>query len=602
MGLIVRCRVGVSMAHMTLTESRPAEYPALISAAALLQACASAPPHGHAAHQHTTAQTPEQAARFLLQAQFSASDAEVATVQTLGYRTWLEQQFAASIGPTGWDWLNARGYAEVHADTRYFDRSYPGDYMVWNQLITAPDPVRKRLALALSEFFVVSLNGLDIAWRSHAMAHYWDILCAHALGNYRTLLEAVTLHPAMGQYLNTRGNQKENPTTGRVPDENYAREVLQLFSIGLYQLNPDGSEQRDAHGQRIETYSQSDISNLARVFTGYEFDQSANVVTELTESKRKRKVGNMAYAQRPMVLVANRHSELEVRFLGSTLPAKTPGPQALQHALDTIFNHPNVGPFFARQMIQRLVTSNPSAAYVARVAAAFSDNGEGVRGDLRAVFSAVLLDDEARAPDGLHQPGFGKVREPMLRLVQWGRTFGLTSAHGSWKMGDLSNPGTQLGQSPLRAPSVFNYFRPGYVPPSTALVPVRAVAPEFQIVSETSVAGYLNFMMGVIRRGIRVNDPDLPHNVPGSKNPKNGFDLQARYDKELELTFSAPALMGRLNLLLCAGQLSVATMGTLTRALEATPLAPNASRDSRLDRVASAVLMVMASAEYLVQK
>jgi len=131
---------------------------------------------------------------------------------------------------------------------------------------------------------------------------------------------------------------------------------------------------------------------------------------------------------------------------------------------------------------------------------------------------------------------------------------------------------------------------------------VRAVAPEFQIVSETSVAGYLNFMTGVIRRGIRVNDPDLPQNVPGSKNPKNGFDLQARYDRELELAFSAPALMGRLNLLLCAGQLSVATMGTLTGALEATPLAASASRDSRLDRVASAVLMVMASPEYLVQK
>nr|WP_326532591.1 DUF1800 domain-containing protein [Rhodoferax sp.] len=590
------------MNHMSPTDTRQAEYLALLSAAALLQACASVPQPGGAAHAHTTAQTPEQAARFLLQAQFSASDAEIASVQSLGYRPWLEQQFAAPAGPTGWEWLDARGYGEIHVDTHFFDRSYPGDYMIWNQLMTAPDPVRKRIALALSEFFVVSLNGLDIAWRSHTMAHYWDTLCAHAFGNYRNLLEAVTLHPAMGQYLNTRGNQKENPATARLPDENYAREVLQLFSIGLYQLNPDGSEQRDAQGNRLETYTQSDISNLARVFTGYEFDQNANVVTELTESKRKRKVGNRIYAQRPMVLVSNRHSELEVRFLGSTIPAKTSGMQALKQALDTIFNHPNVGPFFARQMIQRLVTSNPSTAYVARVAAAFADNGAGVRGDLKAVFSAVLLDDEARGPEGLHHSSFGKVREPMLRLVQWGRTFGLASAHGSWKIGDLSNPATQLGQSPLRSPSVFNYFRPGYVPPSTALVPVRAVAPEFQIVSETSVAGYLNFMTGVIRRGIRVNDPDLPQNVPGSKNPKNGFDLQARYDRELELAFSAPALMGRLNLLLCAGQLSVATMGTLTGALEATPLAASASRDSRLDRVASAVLMVMASPEYLVQK
>jgi hypothetical protein len=190
----------------------------------------------------------------------------------------------------------------------------------------------------------------------------------------------------------------------------------------------------------------------------------------------------------------------------------------------------------------------------------------------------------------------------MLRLVQWGRTFGLASALGSWKMGDLSNPATQLGQSPLRAPTVFNYFRPGYVPPSTALVPLRAVAPEFQIVSETSVAGYLNFMMGAIRRGIRVNDPELPQNVPGPRTNERSFDLQARYDKELPLAFSSPELIGRLNLLLCAGQLSMATKATLIHALDATALAANASLDSRLDRVASAVLMVMASAEYLVQK
>jgi uncharacterized protein (DUF1800 family) len=567
-GLIVRCHDGVSISHMNLRDTR----------------------------------TPEQAARFLLHAQFSASDAEVAEVQAAGYRPWLEQQFALPLGQTGWDWLNARGYAEIHVDTHYFDRSYPGDYMIWNQLMTAPDPVRKRMALALSEFFVVSLNGLNIPWRSHAIAHYWDTLCAHALGNYRSLLEAVTLHPAMGHYLNTRGNQKENASTGRLPDENYAREILQLFSIGLYQLNPDGTEQRDVHGNAIESYSQADITNLARVFTGYEFDQSANVVTELTESKRNRKVGNMAYAQRPMVLVPNRHSELEVCFLGTNIAEKTPAPQALQQALDTIFNHPNVGPFFARQMIQRLVTSNPTAAYVARVAAAFADNGSGARGDLKAVFSAVLLDDEARSSNGLHQSSFGKIREPMLRLVQWGRTFGLASALGSWKMGDLSNPATQLGQSPLRAPTVFNYFRPGYVPPSTALVPLRAVAPEFQIVSETSVAGYLNFMMGAIRRGIRVNDPELPQNVPGPRTNERSFDLQARYDKELPLAFSSPELIGRLNLLLCAGQLSMATKATLIHALDATALAANASLDSRLDRVASAVLMVMASAEYLVQK
>ena len=575
---------------------------AALAAAALLSACATVPPTGQrAAYQYPSATTPEAAARFLLQAQFSASDAEVAAVMAQGFEPWLRQQFAAPAGQSGCAWLDVRGYGQANKDTHYFDHSYPGDYMVWNQLMTRPDAVRVRLALALSEFFVVSLGGLDMGWRSHAMAHYWDTLCQHALGNFRALLEAVTLHPAMGQYLNTRGSQKENPATGRQPDENYAREVLQLFSIGLYQLSPDGSERRDAQGRRIETYQQSDIVNLARVFTGYDFDQSANVVTDLGDAKH-RKVGNAAYTQRPMAFHADRHSLLEVRFLGTTIPANTPGPQALRQALDTIFHHPNVGPFFARQMIQRLVTSNPRPAYVARVAAAFANNGQGVRGDLAAVFAAVLLDDEARAPAGLMQNDFGRLREPMLRLVQWGRSFGLQSAQGSWKIGDLSNPATQLGQSPLRSPSVFNYFRPGYVPPSTALARRQSQAPEFQLVHESSVAGYLNFMTGVIRRGLYVNDPDRPDNVPGSKNPLNGFDLQARYTQELALVGDAPALMRRLNRVLCAGQLSIATLSTMTRALEATPLTAASSAEARLNRVAGAVLMVMACPEYLVQK
>lgn len=550
---------------------------------------------------------PEQAARFLLQAQFSASDDDINAVMQAGFANWLSAQLVRPQGPLGWDWLRARGYDEIAHETAFFNRPYPADFMIWNQLFTAPDPVRKRMALALSEFFVVSLNGLNMPWRSFAIAHYWDTLCTHALGNYRELLQAISLHPAMGEYLSTRGNQKENPATGRLPDENYAREILQLFSIGLYQLHADGTEQRDANGNRIETYTQNDISNLARVFTGYEFDQSANVVTELpeTEDKRPRKVGNTAYIQRPMRLIANRHSDLEVNFLGTTIPARTPGAAALRLALDTIFRHPNVGSFFGKQMIQRLVTSTPSPAYVARVAAAFADNGQGVRGDLKAVFAAVLLDEEARADAGLLDKGFGKLREPMLRFVQWGRSFGLTSEWGSWKIGDLSNPATQLGQSPLRAPSVFNYFRPGYVPPSSALAVSRTPAPEFQLVSETSVAGYLNFMAGVIRRGIFVKDPDLaynPPNVPSSQSPFKGFDLQARYEKELALVLDVPALVNRLNLILCAGQLSMPTLETITQALLATPLDAQSDTEACMNRVASAVLLVMACPEYLVQK
>ena len=194
---------------------------------------------------HPVATTDREAARFLLQAQFSASTAEIATLRATSFTDWLDTQFATGMGQTGWDWLNQRGYADISSDTSYYDNTYPADSMIWNQLMTSTDGVRKRVALALSEICVVSLSGLDFSWRSHAMAHYWDQLAANAFGNYRKLLEDVTLNPAMGYYLNTRGNQKENAATGRLPDENYAREVMQLMSIGLAALNPDGTVRRD---------------------------------------------------------------------------------------------------------------------------------------------------------------------------------------------------------------------------------------------------------------------------------------------------------------------------------------------------------------------
>jgi uncharacterized protein (DUF1800 family) len=443
----------------------------------------------------------------------------------------------------------------------------------------------------------VSLSGLNFSWRSHALAAWWDMLSSNAFGNFRTLLEDVTLNPAMGYYLNTKGNLKENTATGRQPDENYAREVMQLFTLGLHQLNLDGTEKKDAQGNKLESYTQADVTNLARVFTGYDFDMSQNVNT--FDALLNRNIPNTSAARLPMALTASRHSTLAATFLGATVPANTGAAAALQIGLDTLFNHPNVGPFFGRQMIQRLVTSNPSPAYVGRVAVAFNNNGAGVRGDLQAVWSAILLDEEARSPAGLTQSTFGRLREPMLRLVQWGRTFGIGSALGSWKIGDLSNPATQLGQSPLRSPSVFNFFRPGYVPPSTALVASQSVAPEFQIVNESSVGGYLNYMQGVIRNGIHVNAPDQPNS---GSNASNGYDITAAYTGELALVSDAAALVRRLSLLLCAGQLAASTQALIVDALNATPVTAASTDSIKRNRVAAAVLMVMASAEYLVQK
>ena len=592
-------------------ETHPTTLAAALAASALLSACgggggggtAPAPTGSNGStnpvgERNFPAPTgDEDAARFLLQAQFSASDADISAVRAKGYANWLTEQFAAPASQTGFDWLNVRGYATISSATTFYDSSYPGDYMIWNQLMTSGDAVRKRIALALSEFFVVSLTGLDFPWRSHAIAAWWDMLVANAFGNYRKLLEDVTLNPAMGWYLNTKGNLKENTATGRAPDENYGREVMQLFTIGLYQLNLDGTERRDGNGNKVESYSQSDITNIARVFTGWDFDATQNKPT--VEPVSGRTIPSTDFTRLPMRLTPANHSTLAASFLGATVAANTDGVTALRTALDTLFNHPNVGPFFGKQMIQRLVTSNPSPAYVARVAAAFNNNGAGVRGDLQAVFAAVLLDDEARGPAGLTQSGFGKLREPMLRLVQWGRSFGINSARGSWKIGDQSNPATQLGQSPLRSPSVFNFFRPGYVPPSTALSATQTPAPEFQLVNESSVGGYLNAVQGVIRNGIFVNAPDLPQ---GASNSTNGFDITASYAAELALVLDPAALVRRLNLLLCAGQMSAANQSLIVNALSATALTATSTDSAKLNRVAAAVLLVMASADYLVQK
>ena len=582
---------------------------ASLAAAALLAACGGGGGDAGSAgalnaagtavsiYAYTVPASDEDAARFLAQAQFSASDADIAALRSKGYAPWLIAQMAAPATQTGFDWLNARGYNGIDNATRYFDRTYPGDYMLWMQLMTSADATRKRVALALSEFFVVSLSSLNIDWRSHGIAAWWDLLVANAFGNYRTLLEGVTLNAAMGSFLNTKGNSKENAATGRAPDENYGREVMQLFSLGLYQLNVDGSEKRDSSGNKIETYTQSDVTGIARVFTGWDFDQTQNVTT--LEPVSNRTLPNTQFARLPMRLTASNHTTLASTFLGTTIAANTDGVSALKTALDTLFNHPNVGPFFGRQMIQRLVTSNPSAAYVGRVASAFNNNGAGVRGDLAAVFAAVLLDDDARGPAGLSQSGFGKLREPMVRFVQWGRTFGISSARGSWKIDDLSDPATRLGQSPLHSPSVFNFFRPGYVPPSTALSASQTPAPEFQLVNESSVGGYLNYMQGVIRSGVYVNAPDLPNST---SNSNNGFDITAAYTAELALVLDANALVNRVNLLLCAGQLSPASQSLIVTALNATPLTATSSDSARRDRVAAAVLLVMASAEYLIQK
>jgi uncharacterized protein (DUF1800 family) len=561
----------------------------------------------------------DEAARFLQQSQFASTPTDISGVRGTSFAGYLQQQFNKPVNQTGWDWLESRGYGADAAVTKNVYNSTIADCMVWRDLFSAPDAMRKRMALALSEFFVVSLSSMEIDWRGYTITAYWDVLNKHAFGNFRNLLEDITLNPAMGYYLNTKGNQKEDGK-GRLPDENYAREVMQLFTIGLYELNLDGSVKTDGTGKKLESYDSDDVSQLARVFTGYDFDSAYRGKVPFVENGvEKYKVYNREYARQPMKLDATKHSTLEVKFLNATIAANTPGAAALKTALDALFNHPNVGPFFGRQMIQRLVTSDPSPAYVARVASAFNNNGAGVRGDMRAVWTAILLDDEARGAASLTDAKFGKLREPMIRLTQWARSFGVTSKANSWKIFDLSDTSYSLGQSPLHAPSVFNYFRPGYVPPGTTLATNNATAPEFQIVNETTVGIYVNFMQYTIREGLYTFDPDTPEitYVKGGRT-----DVVPDYTSLLALINNSTitdaealrvsqSLVARLNLVLTAGQLGASSVTAITNALQAAMLqsgkritnANTTAMDGlRRDLVSAAILMIMASSDYLVQK
>ena len=442
----------------------------------------------------------------------------------------------------------------------------------WRQAITGPDPLRQRVAYALSQILVTSAADAALQTAPHTLASYLDTLSIHAFGSYRDLLEAVTKHPAMGQYLTSLANRGDG---GRVPDENYAREVMQLFSIGLVRLNTDGTPVL-VNGEPVDTYSMDDIRGLARVFTGWGWGN-----TGTPDPVNGRFGGNSPQDPMrrviPMQFYAQYHSPLEKQFLGVTVPAGTAGPQALKAALDALANHPNVGPFIATRLIQHMVTSNPSPAYVGRVAAVFNDNGKGVRGDLKATVRAVLFDPEAVTP--LPDRASGKLREPTLRFAAWIRAFGATSASGNFRIGVLDN---QLSQTPMRAPSVFNYFRPGFVPPNTSLAAAELVAPEFQITHEISVAAYANFMQGVIQNGVGT-----------------GSDVRADYTPTYALADNADALVARINLVLAANSLSTATVTSIRDAVNAIPMTAG---NARQNRAQLAIYLTMTSPEYLVQK
>lgn len=509
--------------------------------------------------------TASDAARFLTQATYGPTLSRIAALQGSSFSAWLSQQMAQPAD-SHLAYLDAAATAgEQISDNTSMEA-------IWKQALTGNDALRARVALALSEILVISDDSGTLGNEPYGLSGYMDLLNRDAFGNYRQLLEDVTLSPAMGVYLNMQGNDKEDPASGRNPNENYAREILQLFSIGLYRLHPDGRLVLGTDGQPQPTYNQESVAGFAHVFTGWSFAGNP-----LDDNGWYNGTPNFRL---PMQSWPEHHSTSTKKLLnGLLVPGGQTAAQDLAIALDDIFTHPNVGPFLGRQLIQRLVTSNPSPAYVYRVASVFNDNGAGVRGDLGAVVRAILLDYEARSVDVLTQQGYGKQREPMIRYANLLRAFGVHTTSGKFRIWNLEDPIYQMGQNPLRAPTVFNFFEPGYLPPGS-LAAAGLFGPEFKITTETQAIGSTNTM----------------RDVATTSNGTGIDDLNLDYGSFAAIAGNPATLIDQLDLLLTSKGMSSAMKAILVDALNAIPESPGE------DRVRAAVSLIVTSPEFVIQR
>ena len=517
--------------------------------------------------------SPQDAARLLSQASFGATSInDIETLRVEGFQRWLWNQFnTPAMSHTAYlDAQRSRDGKNRATD----EMSYEA---VWQHWLTGPDQLRARVAFALGQIVVISNIAPDL--RPYAMSSYLDMLNRNAFGNYRTLLKDVTLHPAMGYYLNMLKSEKDDAVQGIHPNENYAREVLQLFSIGLVELNPDGSARLSGDGKPIPTYGEAEVQGFAKAFSGWTFASQDPSKPSQFQKGDENLDSNWTT---PMRAFASKHSPEAKKLLGSTtLPAGQTPEKDLEDALDVIFNHPNVGPFIGRQLIQRLVTSNPSPAYVTRVAAVFNNNGIGVRGDLKSVVQAVLLDPEART--AVAGASYGKQREPVIRFANYLRALGAKSKSGINAIHYLDSTDDGLGQSPLLAPSVFNFFSPNYRQPG-AIARAGLYAPEFQITTETSVVGSLNFFANLVHNG-------------GYGWGDHRMELDT---KPLEALAGEPtALVDRLNALFFDYQMGASTRERLQRMLGAMPLG---SDKDRKRRVQAALIVTALAPDFVIQK
>ncbi len=524
------------------------------------------------------------ASRFLQQATMGADYEMIQSVVDTGIPAWIDAQIA--LPPTSHVERNVA--IEVGpVDERISDYIWTW----WDVNITAPDVLRQRVAFALSEIFVIGQTTDALEDYNWGVATYYDVLVNNAFGNYRDLLYQITTNPAMGHYLSHVKNRPTDVENNIFPDENYAREIMQLFSIGLFELNLDGSRKKDANGNDIPTYDNSDITELARVFTG------------LTYNPKNPNNGTPYYGDEGPILSIEDYLFADPAWMGIEMaqwePMHETGEKKLLNgqttngtlqedldaAIDNLFNHPNVGPFIGRLLIQRLVKSNPSPGYISRVATAFNNNGSGVRGDLGAVVRAILLDDEARNPSFLNDPRHGKLREPVIRHLNIARAFNISSLDGRFR-----NIGIQsleiYNQKPMQAPSVFNFYLQDHQPLGV-LKDNGLVGPEFQITTATTSIKTLNFWSSIVPYDVLIDPTDE------SVTPS---ELTMDYSDEVTLADNPDALLDRLDILLTRGQMTPAARSIIRDALVA---ANNAEVDPE-DLVRFAVTLIVSSPDYAV--
>jgi uncharacterized protein (DUF1800 family) len=517
------------------------------------------------------------AARFLDQATFGVTASDVAHVQSIGFDAYINEQLAypatqytgysytphtAPAGCVG-DGSNPPDASALCARAQYSPFQVQRDF--FTHALNNPDQLRQRVAFALSQIMVVS--SVEI-YEAYGLADFQNILLNDALGNYRTLLQDVTLSPTMGHYLDMANSDETNPQNGTVPNQNYAREVLQLFSIGLVELNPDGSQQLDATGAPIPSFDGTTIEGFASVFTGWTYPPLPGANSQWT---------NPINFDGAMVAFPNHHQAGTKALLnGATVPAGQTPAQDLANALDNIFNHPNVGPFISLRLIQHLVTSNPSPGYVSRVAAVFANNGQGVRGDLSAVVRAILEDTEARGAAPASDV-FGHLREPALFITSTLRSLG-----GQSDGVLLRSASSAMGQPIFDPETVFSFYPPSYQIPGTP-----TLAPEFGIDNAATALARANFINTVIMQGGAAPDPT----VSGSTGTTiNLTPLLSASDNT--------ALIAQLNQTLMHGSLSADASNII---LSAANTIAAASTDPLAAPRAASYLM-LTSAQYQVER